>query len=204
MIKLKTLLFAAKLRSRTHLKAKTRNSTMWSSTHDMLTRYVRLREFIPKLGLDDLDDMTLPLSENRRVDALLHQMKDFEFVTKVLQSISTTFVEFICLFDAVLDKFPETTARLSASASIVYSSYFASAVCKVQPGTLSALSWEERDSLRGLESETVKAGNSVDSESTFVERALKRQKRASTGGNLQYKNLRFVLSTSNIFERLFS
>eukprot|EP00171_Calliarthron_tuberculosum_P014870 IDg14870t1 len=122
MTKLKTLLLAAKLRSLTHPKAKTRNATRWSSTHDMLTRYVRVREFIPKLGSGDLDDMTLPSSENRRVNALLPQMRDLESVTKVLQSNSTTLAEVKCLFDAVLDKFPETAARLSASASIVYSS----------------------------------------------------------------------------------
>ena len=46
---------------------------------------------------------------NRRVNALLEQLLFLESVTKALQQDSTTVSDTRALFDAVIEKYPDTT-----------------------------------------------------------------------------------------------
>jgi hypothetical protein len=56
---LKNLFPAAKLRKYTYLKAKTRNATQWSSTFKMMLPYIQIRDFLPLLEIDELDELLL-------------------------------------------------------------------------------------------------------------------------------------------------
>jgi hypothetical protein len=90
MTKLKQLIPAAKLRSFTHLKAKTKNATRWSSTFAMIARYTQIKEFLPRLEINEIDDLVLSEKENRDIDSLLEELKNLESVSKTLQNDSTT------------------------------------------------------------------------------------------------------------------
>ena len=75
MHKLRTLLFSAKLRKLTHLRAKIRNQTKWSSSFDMVLRYVQIRQYLPELNSSDVDQVCLALTQNRRLDGLIDRLK---------------------------------------------------------------------------------------------------------------------------------
>ena len=176
MSKLKTLLLGAKLLQLTPLRPITRDTTRWSSTFDIISRYVRLREFLVDLGSSDTDDLCLNSSENRRVDSLPVRLKDLESVSKSLQKESATIAEVRVLFDAVMDQYPETASKLSPSAAIVHSPYLESAIVKLQLGSPNDLSEEEKACLKAI---CVDEGADQDSASealSVAERALKKQK----------------------------
>jgi hypothetical protein len=90
MSNLKNILPAAKLREYTYLRAKTRNATRWSSTFTMILRYTKIGEFLPLLEVNAIDELLLSPRENRVVDTILHQLKDFESVSKSLQKYDIT------------------------------------------------------------------------------------------------------------------
>jgi len=90
MGKLGNIVLGAKLRELTKLRPKKRNSTRWSSTLEIIVRYERIKEFLPKLGSIEVDGLTLTPREYRCIEDLFLQLKDIESVTKVLQSMATS------------------------------------------------------------------------------------------------------------------
>ena len=71
MLKQRNLVLSAKLRRMTLFRPLIRNTTRWSSTFNLLNRYVRLREFVEQIESVEIDEMILMPSENRKVDALI-------------------------------------------------------------------------------------------------------------------------------------
>jgi hypothetical protein len=98
MSKLKNLIPAAKLRKLTHLKAKTRNATRWSSTFEMILRYIKIRDFLPLLEINELDELLLTVSENCEIDSICEEMKDFKSISKTLQQDAITLADTRFLF----------------------------------------------------------------------------------------------------------
>lgn len=208
IVKLSGLLLAAQLKKFTHLWPRIRNRTRWSSTFHMLQQYVRMRDVLPKLKSDDIAAISLTPSENRRIDGLIQQLKPLESVTLELQRDCTTVSDARTLFDAVMHEFPDTTNRLSPSAGIVHSPVFENAVVKLQQNNSSALSSEESECVSDFEiiaATELEAYCGTDNDGlSFAHRALKRQ-RIMNGSNVKkYSDTRFLLSSSNICERLFS
>ena len=204
MVKLRTLLLSAKLRKLTPIAPRIRNITRWSSTYEMIVRYVRLKDFLPALDSDEIDALSLTPFENRRVDTLLQQLELLESVTKVLQDDTTTMSDVRAVFDAVMDKFPETSCRLTSSAEIVHSPLFEGAIVKLQRGTFGALSREEQSIASFLATHGNRDCGDVDGELSFAHRALKRQKCRDMDSTKQFTDTRFLIPTSNVCERLFS
>lgn len=52
---LKCLLISAKLKQLTHLRPETRQTTLWSSVHAMLLRFVKLEEYLPQHDFVEVD-----------------------------------------------------------------------------------------------------------------------------------------------------
>lgn len=204
MLKLKTLTLAAKLFKLSGLRAKTKNTTRWSSVFEMLMRYEELKEHIILLSSDELDDLRLTSAETRRFSILLQRLKDLDSVTKRLQQDSTTLADVRLIFDAVIENFPETSERLKPDATIVQSVTFEAAIVKVQLGYQAALDRQEKASIERFSVQSVHSDNSEDDELSFADRALKRQKRSISGETTSYGDMRFLLPTSNVCERLFS
>lgn len=61
---------AAKLRYHTHLRAKCSNVTRWSSTAAMISRFLELQQFIPKLKMKELNDLMPCQRDLKRIEAL--------------------------------------------------------------------------------------------------------------------------------------
>ncbi|ETP31798.1 hypothetical protein F442_19367, partial [Phytophthora nicotianae P10297] len=93
----------AKLAQLTKYKPLKANATRWSSTYQMLVRYVKIRDAIKMVAVEDL----LPRPSTHR--------QIVQLVTKL----------------EVLDSFPATAHHLSPSAQIVHSPAFESAVVKL-------------------------------------------------------------------------
>lgn len=204
MTKLKQLIPAAKLRSFTHLKAKTKNATRWSSTFAMILRYTQIKEFLPRLEINEIDDFILSAKENRDIDSLLEELKDLESVSKTLQDDSTTMSDVRSLFDAVLESYPICEERLSPSAPIVLDKVFESALVQIQRGRSAELSPSQVRSVKHLQITANPPGNIDDKSISFAERVLKKQKLQSHASTSEYMDMRFLIPTSNICERLFS
>lgn len=140
MSKLKDPVPAGKLRKHTPLVAKTRNVTRWGSTFIMLERYCAIKDYIPKLDLKDIEEMTITKKRNDVVDSLFERLAEMESVTKALQSDTTTLSDARALFDTVIGYFPTTEDRLKANAGIIHSINFENAVRKIQTGEVKKLS----------------------------------------------------------------
>lgn len=202
MIKLKSLLLGAKLMKITGLKARTRNQTRWSSTFQMLVRYLDIKDHLHKLNSVEVDILSLSTAEDRRVTELFERLKNLECITKRLQKDDTTMETVRDLFDCVIDDYPETANRLTSTADIVHSPCFESAVVKLQRKLGHTLTHEELDAVRKLEIST--SESSIDNQAlSYDERALQKKK-GTHNIERKYRDTSFLIPTSNICERLFS
>ena len=204
MLELKNLVLSAEPMKCTPLRAKTRNITRWNSTHEMLGRYVELRNYFSLLHSDELATINLKPSDDERVDDLLHYIEPLESVTKVLLSDDTKVSDARILFDAVIDNFPCTINRLSPYATIVHDPTFESAVLKIQRGNIGGLSVDEKLAVSSLSIQRNVRSERSDDRLSFVHRALKMQELEDESNLSGYMDTRFLVPTSNLCERLFS
>ncbi|KAH9115273.1 hypothetical protein AeMF1_010684 [Aphanomyces euteiches] len=102
------------------------------------------------------------------------------------------------VFDEVIVDYPETVERLAIGAHVINSPTFENACVKILNREVNLLSSDEVMAVRHLVTDATNSddfcvGNSI------LDRALKRKKTEAT-----YCDLRFLLPTSNVCERLFS
>jgi hypothetical protein len=203
MSKLKNLIPAAKLRKLRHLKAKTRNATQWSSTFEMILRYDKIRDFLPLLEINELDELLLTVRENHEIDSIYEEMKDFESISKALQQDATTLADTRLLFDEISNAYPALKEKLAANANIVLDKYFESAIIRIQQGKAGSLMPSEEQSVRNLKKLPKQNHESIES-GCFADRVLKKQRLDKEVSPSEYLDLRFLIPTSNICEQLFS
>ena len=82
MKKLKNPIPAVHLRKFTHLRATCNNVTRWSSSANMFVRYPNIKEFLPQLAIDDLDDLLLTARKNKSIDTICDDLMKLDSVTK--------------------------------------------------------------------------------------------------------------------------
>jgi len=193
---------AAKLRKLTTIKPKLHVVTRWSSTVDMMRRYAELRDYICDVEIDGLDEMLLSVRENKILDKFCSSFTDIDSITKALQSDALTISEVRCYFDSIIEIYPGTISRLGPQCAIVEQPNFESALIKIQEMRINEMSKLEVESVKHLR---INSGNNPDQDrnKTLAERSLSRR-RASTSNRVSYQDVRFILPTSNICERLFS
>ncbi|EGZ15692.1 hypothetical protein PHYSODRAFT_506404 [Phytophthora sojae] len=124
MTKLRTIKGRALLRRVSHLSPLLRNDTRWSSTYEMVARYVKLQPAIIKLVHDllvqyEVQPLLLRRAEHERAKALEKDLEKFEGVTKELQRSTLTLSAVRRLFDQGVKEYPALKSRLAATAPIV-------------------------------------------------------------------------------------
>jgi hypothetical protein len=112
-----------------------------------------------------------------------------------------------CLFDAIAKEYPVLEEKLSANSEIVLDKTFESAIVKLQQGKIESLSSSELRSVKHLKIQSQDVEDITDEHNqsiSFAERILKKQKIEEVISSSSYVDLRFLIPTSNICERLFS
>ena len=209
---LKTAKGAAHLRNITDLKAVKKNETRWTSTFDMLSRYIRLLPSLCDMEEEYIIQKLPAQVENLAIKSLLVQLEQVNSMMKYLQRDNINLANARECFDALIKVFPATSVYLSPDARIVHSPKFINAVVKIQNGNTTSLSQAEKnwvESLKvkmddvgddGLSDNDVNAENAIlnflESEDT---REVKKRRVME-----EYINLDFLVPTSNCVERLFS
>ncbi len=125
---------SAKLKKFTPLKPKISNSTRWSSSTDMLKRYIEIRDFLPKVKIDTVTKLLLSPAEDGMVDKACLCFSELGTITKALQSENTTLSDVRAYFDGFIEIYPEILERLGRGADIVLRPYFKSGIVKLQQG----------------------------------------------------------------------
>ena len=175
MVKMRGLLLSAKLQKLNPLKPIVRNVTRWSSTHHMLKRYIDLREYLTGLESDEIELLRQSPSENRRLESFMVYISPLESVTKELQCMSTTINDARALFDAMIEKYPNTNNSLSTCAPIVHSRNFEKAIANIQRENANVLTRDEKKTVTNLLLQVAEPSNlDVSDGLSFAKRALKR------------------------------
>ena len=224
MKRLRQLKNAGKLRVITgsvNLTPKPRNVTRWSSTYNMIVRYLKIISYGQAIRTIDEDPERHPVTgepfglnyyllspvELRRINDLLPHLKTFEQITKYLQLENCPLSDVRDIFDDICGQFPILAPRLSAAADIVQVPQFENGIVKILQKRETEMTPNEKESLRPfllpprpVGREVVEAANNP--VSSIIQQAKRlRQEDLSQS---QYNNLQWIPSTSNVVERLFS
>ncbi|EGZ08087.1 hypothetical protein PHYSODRAFT_288799 [Phytophthora sojae] len=105
MVKLRTLTQSAKLHKapmlKTPIRPVIRQDTRWSSTFEMVRRYLQLLEFLDAED-DDLMDLLPPPAMNKRLRTLYQELCDIESVSKALQGHDADLLDVREWFDELI------------------------------------------------------------------------------------------------------
>ena len=219
MKKANTLKLAAKVRALTSYSCVRENVTRWSSTFQMISRFLKIQtELISVVELLPL----FPTHAEIEVLTRAHRShKQFDRVTVMpLQKSTMSFIRSREIFDAVLQDFPQLAQYLAADADIVESPLFEKSIVRMAKGL--SLSNQEREAISGLlmpisdcsatsEAEAVtdsslgeSAGEDEEEDyDNILEQRLKRQK-TDTEDHQTYWNVEMIPGTSVNCERHFS
>ena len=214
MKKASTLKVASKLRELTSYATVRENDTRWSSTFQMIDRYLRIQN-----ELSSVVDLLSLLPNHLEVDFLTRahtSMKQFDSVTLMLQRDGMTFVESRQIFDLFLKDFPDFDHYIGNTAAIIEDQVFEKAVMQIARAL--PLSEELQNAAQVLirpedpvDENAIPVGDNDDevvateSYSQELQRKLKRQKRETSNEKANmYMNLDMLPGTSVNCERLFS
>ena len=193
------------------------NLTRWSSSYNMMVKYMRMKPFIDHSDRD-LRNLTLSHDENDEVEAILPHLKDLNDVTVALQGEDITLCEARLLLDAVieLNLIPDQTLAnrwLSKGATITTHPSFESGLRKISDGKEATLNFSEKHAVQkflkntGENNVETNNGNSGLEEEVIEEKlaskVFNKDKMQKTAVN-PYMSCDFVPATSCLAERAFS
>ncbi|RLO02746.1 hypothetical protein DYB28_013774 [Aphanomyces astaci] len=84
----------------------------------MLDRYVKLKPFLPLMGVEEIDNLLLSVRQDRDIDHLLAKLIDLNSVTLELQDEAITLADVRGLFDEVVGEVPSASAPVQVSSKI--------------------------------------------------------------------------------------
>ncbi|KAH9123596.1 hypothetical protein AeMF1_005451 [Aphanomyces euteiches] len=201
---LKRLHVMRQLRQLTDLAPVRRNMTRWSSTFNMVSRFL---ELLPALDqMESINEFMLSRAQVQRVKALFQHLEEFETVTKKLHSDGIDIADARTLFDGTLAKYP-SMAHLDSDNAIVRYPDFDAAVIHVLNGEKNFLTAGQALCIERFLKPTSEDNDRDEGtcrEMNFAEQLLSAKRRKMNSVTSKYVNLCFVLPTSNIVERLFS
>ena len=158
MGKLKSLKLAGKLREHTPLQSIQRNKTRWSSTYDMINRYIELKAFFDFFQEESnfIDNLLTP-RKNNDLQTLQDDLKNLFSVTCALQKENLDFYDVRVLFNEILAVYPyeEFQRYLPSLATIVHCPNFDNGVIKILQHTEAELSPKEVSAVRMLKVQSI-------------------------------------------------
>lgn len=223
MLKLRTLKLANQLRRHTKLVAFSRNTTRWSSTYNMLNRFVNIRGFISQIVDPDVKALLEKISAveaiSESASSLLVKLRDLNSVTVTLQGSSVDLDLAQTLFDDVTRRYPHMNHHsrkyLQVDGEIVHSKHFMKSLvmlCRDDESSIIAGSHEEAAVSKFLKVAQQPQGDDVDvapeplSYADQIKQSvlLKRKESMQRLPASKYHDVRWISPTTCIVERLFS
>jgi hypothetical protein len=157
MGKLKNLKFAARLRQKTPLKPKQRNKTRWSSTYEMIQRFIAIKASLP--NDEDIAALTpTPVETQHLIHLFNTVLTEIEAVTKYVQNDELSLFDVRVVFDELfalepLHRVDFGRSHLRQDSPIVHSPHFESAIATLSscsPNTADLLTNEQRSAVSAL------------------------------------------------------
>ena len=204
MGKMKSVKLSAKLRQFTHLRPIQANITRWSSTHQMINRYMQLKEFMVYFDEENILEFIPSPKENATLSEVQQKLATLDSVTMALQRESTDASCVRLLFNEIKRKFPDLDGSdkyLSPTARIIRSPNFESGIVKIQDGKEKEMTTDEQLACKNLRKHIVVEEDNPDTCDDFASMILNKKKHTPS---TKYADTRFILPTSNILERFFS
>ncbi|ETP29905.1 hypothetical protein F442_21006 [Phytophthora nicotianae P10297] len=176
----------------------------------MLKCYFELLEHLD-MNDDTLVEYLPPPAANRRLRALLKELKKVESVAKALEGAEVTLLDVRVWFDGLLTIKPQYERYIGPRAQIIHSPGFEAACVRVLGGDAGRLKRAERAALEPFRHRQAEAagearedgeGPSSSEEDSFVVQLQKRRRIARK--EVKYDLLASIQPTSNIAERYFS
>lgn len=184
------------------------NDTRWTSKFTMLNRFLEFVEILP--SIHGIAGMIPSIDEVDAVRALVKICDEFYGYTLLLQDSTLGLHEVRALFDALVERYPAMAHYLAKDADIVHDAKFEGAAVKVLNGDLGSLTRMEKVALgmfkRPTHQPELVDGHVLDLDPKgYAAKVIqdKRQRLCEPVDN-PYMDLRFILPTSNIVERVFS
>lgn len=142
-------------------------------------------------------------AENAAIDDLCRRLKDLDSVNKQLQAEETSLDDVRILFDLVVESFESARDPLSKTAAVVHHPHFEDGIVKLRGNHVIELQELERTAVMCFQTgcENVAVPKECVS---FAAQALKRRRFTQTAADEGYIDTRFILSTDNIVDCLFS
>lgn len=116
----------------------------------MLIGYVRLRPFVPQVGIMQIKELALNDEDKYQVAGLLTLLQDLDYVTKILKGSCTGLAGARNFVKGVMDKHLSTQLRLDTWVSVVENHTIGNAVAKVQDGKENSLKPSGRSAIQHL------------------------------------------------------
>ena len=215
MGELRTLKNSALLRLQTSLQPERRNATRWSSLFQMLLKWERLRPHIAAVNSFPvkINDLTPNAGENRSLADYTVKLKDFESVSKLIQSGGEkrkSLYEVKALFRKLVEDYGEefALAEIKPDADIVLNKHFENGISKIQACNEEALSQQEKAAVKIFLRPTTRGEASVEENEdetglSYAEQALRaaQSQKRRRAYKSKYRPTGHVSPTSNIVER---
>eukprot|EP00171_Calliarthron_tuberculosum_P005814 IDg5814t1 len=217
---------SALLRNISDLAPVLNNETRWTSTHNMLQRFNRIRESLLSVAADPDSTLTMNRSISFKSDAELFgkHFREINVVAVALQkkllSLSDAKLMLDELRDAVRGGRDDISSPLfqctlgdswiSPDASIIHSKHFENGVSKIQRNLSHQLTREEKEACQSLKIDTdlsSTSGMETESQSTtgsLMASRINRLKRKRITQEEEYMNCNFILGSVAEIERLWS
>jgi hypothetical protein len=217
MKKLRSLKLRSHLREKTDLAPVIRNKTRWSSTANMIFRFLKLEELraIPYHADESLKRMALNAGQMHDLAELADVFRDLEKATRYLQTDDfreCNLASVRCVFDGLLRKyghrFPKFHHYLALEAKVIAPVYLPleTGLTKIFNNQIDQMEPAEVEACRRFEEERGDESSESDSEDDIVALARKRARFGNSGGSskTKYIPVHWIPHSSNDVERLFS
>ena len=174
----------------------------------MLNRFLEFVDILP--SIHGITGMIPSTEQIDAVRALVTVCDEFYGYTLLLQDSILGLHEVRALFDALVERYPAMAHYLAKDADIVHDATFEGTAAKVLNGDLASLTRMEKVAL-GMFKRPIHHPEPVDSHAfdldpkSYAVKVIKNKRQCfSEPVDNPYMDLRFILPTSNIVERVFS
>ncbi len=201
MTSLRQVKQAGKLRTKTDLEPIIRNVTRWSSTFEMVQRFLTLLEFIDTTDAALAKNLPTPL-EIIALNDLMKYLEQFQTTTLLLQDEKRKLQEVRSIFDEMLKHYPSMNYYISSDGGILHSPDFEIAIVEDEVNSLDSTQKKLLKPFRQENNASAGVGISpVKPDTPYALQALKKERKVL---NNEFIDICFIPPTSNIVERVFS